>query len=121
MFVNFSNHPSDKWQRKQIEEAHKYGEIVDCPFPSVPSNATEEDIKKLADESVEKILILNPDAVMCSGEFTLTFSVLKRLMERGILCVCACSERKTVEQNQADGTTCKVSVFEFQGFRKYVY
>ena len=35
VFVNFTNHPSETWEEKQIEAAHQYGKIVDLPFPNV--------------------------------------------------------------------------------------
>lgn len=36
MFINFTNHSSEKWSGEQRMAAERYGEIVDIPFPSVP-------------------------------------------------------------------------------------
>lgn len=119
MFVNFSNHPVKNWNETQITAAGNYGEIREIPFPVVPPMATEEEVKKLAVENAEKILQFRPDAVMCQGEFTLTFAVVSILKKHGITCVSACSDRRTVEIIQEDGTSIKESVFSFYGFRQY--
>lgn len=34
-FVNFTNHPSEYWEEKQLKEALKYGKIYDLPFPAI--------------------------------------------------------------------------------------
>lgn len=119
MFVNFSNHPSEQWGSKQKLAASKFGEIRDVRFPAVSPMATTEEVVYLAQSCVEEILALQPDCVMCQGEFSLSLAVINRLQAKGICCVCACSERKVVEKQGLDGTTQKISVFEFQQFRKY--
>lgn len=35
VFINLTNHPSKYWGEQQKKEAHKYGAIVDIPFPNV--------------------------------------------------------------------------------------
>lgn len=35
VFINCSNHPSERWSREQKQAAEGYGEIVDLPFPEV--------------------------------------------------------------------------------------
>ena len=114
-FVNFSNHPSANWSKEQIEAAEKYGEICDYPFPSISATADEEEIAALADITAEKILAMNPEAVMCQGEFTLTYAVICRLVRHDVPVLAACSERQVREL--PDGK--KEVVFRFEGFRKY--
>lgn len=116
VFVNFTNHPSETWEEKQIEAAHQYGKIVDLPFPNVYPNAGERDIEALGEAYCQKILEWKPEAVLCQGEFSLTFFVVSRLRARGIKVLTACSERKTVQHGKV-----KSSVFVFSGFREYVY
>ena len=118
MFVNFSNHPSEQWPAAQRDAASVYGEITDTPFPSVPADATADEIDAMADECVSRILRKRPGAVMCQGEFTLTFAVVSKLRLNGITAVAACSERKTVEITE-NGTTRKTAVFDFRQFREY--
>lgn len=120
VFVNFSNHPSSKWGPKQIAEAQKYGEVVDIAFPKLNADLSEEDIEAIGNEIVEEIVSLNPTAVMCQGEFTLTHYVVARLSGRGISCLSACSERISQEIINADGTVSKVAIFEFVRFREYM-
>ena len=43
-FINLSNHPSDKWDEKQMEAAKQYGEVMDIPFPSIPAQADENEV-----------------------------------------------------------------------------
>ena len=119
MFINFSNHPSDKWDDNQLREARKWGEILDIPFPAVPAAADEAEVAALADEKLRQILAEKPDAVLCQGEFTLTYAVVEHLLEAGITVVAACSERVSEERQEADGHVEKVSVFRFQQFRRY--
>lgn len=119
MFLNFSNHPSDRWNKAQRQAAEGYGEIRDVPFPDVPSLAKTEEITILANQYSERIIRQHPDCVMCQGEFTLTMAVVRRLQKAGILCVCACSERRAVEEHMSDGTTKKTAIFEFVQFRPY--
>lgn len=114
-FINFSNHPSESWSVDQITAAEQYGEIKDYPFPSVPGDADEEMIASIADIAVEKILSMDPAAVMCQGEFTLTFAVISRLIKAGIAVLAACSERQV--QETEDGK--KIVSFHFEGFRCY--
>ena len=33
IFINFSNHPSDRWDDKQKKASEQYGRIKDIPFP----------------------------------------------------------------------------------------
>lgn len=114
VFVNFTNHPSDKWSREQFAAATQYGRVVDLPFPQVDPAATEEDVKKLADEYVKKILALRPTAVLCQGEFTLCYNVITMLKEQGVPAFAACS-RRIVEE---EGDT-RVAKFVFEGLRAY--
>ena len=119
MFVNFSNHPVNNWNEAQLSAARAYGEIAEVPFPVVPPMATEEEVMKIAKESAERIQKLEPDVVMCQGEFTVAFAVVNILKEQGVTCVSACSDRRTIETVLEDGTIKKESVFSFCRFRKY--
>ncbi len=102
-----------------MEAARKYGQIIDLAFPQVDSCATAEDIAKLADVYAGYILDYNPAAVMCQGEFTLVYSVIRRLQRQGVLCLAACSERRTIEEKQPDGSVKKTAIFAFSRFREY--
>lgn len=118
-FVNFSNHPSYMWGSKQFSSGEVYGDIVDLPFPSVPATFNETQISSLAAEYVDKILALDPSAVMCQGEYTLSFAVAKRLTHLGIPVFSACSERGTEDIIREDGSTIRSNVFKFVQFRQY--
>ena len=119
MFINLTNHPSDQWSNEQRDAADKYGSILDIPFPNVSPESTEEDIARLAETYTEKILRMNPDAVLCQGEICLAFAIAERLRAHHIPVLAACSERITEETAQADGSTYKVSRFVFRRFRQY--
>lgn len=122
MFINFSNHPSGKWPDRQIEYTVKnYGEIVDVAFPNVPVEATEQDIQALADDSILKMkdYLVDPSTtVMCQGEFTLSYAVIRKLIEKNYCVVAAITTRNTKEE-VINGKVTKVSEFVFCGYREY--
>lgn len=114
VFVNFTNHPSDKWEKCQLQAALEYGEIVDVPFPNVDPAGDELYIRVLAQESVEKIMNYEPEVVLCQGEFCLVYQVAARLMHRGVIVLAACSERIVKEKANK-----KETVFVFRQFRQF--
>ena len=120
IFINFSNHPSELWSDEQKNSARRLfgGQIVDIPFPQVSASADENALKDLALRCVEKLCSYQPAAVMCQGEFGLTFQIVTLLKEHGIRTVYSCSERKTVERKTDTGTV-KTSEFCFVRFRDY--
>lgn len=113
-FVNFSNHPSEKWEDEQKKAAQIYGKLVDVPFPNVLPSASEEEVAQLAEEMVKKIMECQPAAVMCQGEFTLSFQVAAKLKQQNITVVAACSERCVRESGDE-----KIVKFRFCRFRKF--
>lgn len=120
MFINCSNHSSDKWSVKQLNAAKVYGEIVDISFPNVSPSANKQEIISMASELLAQIVSLKPNAVMCQGEFTLTFALVKMLQEKEITVLSACSERQSVDVYKDDGSTERRAVFEFAQFREYI-
>ena len=94
MFINFTNHPSNRWSGNQISAAEKYGKITDVPFPAVDPAATSEEIKQLADEKTAELIALDPSAVLCQGEMSLCFAMTSRLKKAGIKVLCATTERR---------------------------
>ncbi len=119
IFVNHTNHPSERWSAEQISAAQVYGEILDIPFPAVDAEATPAQVAALVEENLEKILALKPAAVLCQGEFNYTFVLVERLKSFGVKVVAATSERATVDEILPDGSTRQVSTFRFVQFREY--
>lgn len=118
-FINVSNHPSSKWSSAQVQAALALAEnIIDVPFPNVPSTASTEDVKALAAEVAAKVPETASIALV-QGEMTLTVSLVRQLQARGINVVAACSERRSVETVNPDGSVTKTAVFEFVQFRSY--
>lgn len=118
MFINFSHHPSFSWEQEQLDATTKYGEIVDIPFVNVPPEATEQEVYRIAEEQVEKIAKLAPAAVLCQGEMLLTYYMVNLLKAKGILVVCASTNRISKEV-VVNGHIEKRSCFRFVQFRKY--
>ena len=115
VFLNLSNHPLSEWGEPQKQQALGFGceDLVDMPFPAVPPDATTEQVRELAAETVRRI----PQSVthaMVMGEFTLTFELVRRLQKRGVRCLVATTTRD-VEQRGDE----KVVRFHFEGFREY--
>ena len=119
IFVNHTNHPSERWSAEQISAAQVYGEILDIGFPTVRAEATPKEIDALVQENLEKILMLKPVAVLCQGEFNYTFAMVERLKKIGMTALAATSERVAVEEILSDGSTRQISTFRFVQFRKY--
>ena len=119
ILVNFTNHPSGFWEKAQREEALKYGEIVDVPFPHVNEFADTQEISRLSQKYIEKIVEMKPAAVVCQGEFCLSYQVIKQLKERNIKVMAACSKREAFETKIEDGSIVKTAVFRFVQFREY--
>ena len=120
MFINFSNHPSENWGEAQTKAALEYGEIVDYPFPAVESFWDDEKMQMEIEDCGRKIAALNPAAVLCQGEFVLTFGVVKFLKAHGIKCLSAYSRRESEEVTKPDGSVEKRSIFLFEKFREYL-
>ena len=129
MFINFSNHPSELWSDEQITAAKEYGKIVDVEFPAVSIQMSSQKILELAEKQIELLnncvcnenLTLNQVTIMCQGEFSLTYAMIKSLKKHYPKCkiVCATSERHVVEE-KVDNCTVKKIVFSFGGFREYL-
>ncbi len=119
VFVNFSNHPADRWSKEQRVTAEEFGRVVDEPFPPVLANLDERGVALLADEAVLRIMAHRPAAVLCQGEFTLAFAVVERLKAKGVKVLAASSDRVIETETDEDGETRKVSVFRFIRFRAY--
>ena len=118
MLVNFSNHPSRYWGKKQRDASRCYGDVIDLPFPTVAPNNNYNQLQTLALEWVHRILELgdiHDMTVHIMGEMTFTFMVVSRLKEMGIKCIASTTERKTTYND--DGT--KLSEFSFVKFREY--
>ncbi len=119
MFINLSNHPSSLWAEEQLKEAEKFGKIKDVPFPFVSPYATENDIEKIAETIVCDIMKEKPDAVMCQGEFSLSYAIISRLLQKEVTVLTACSEREAEEQILDNGGVKKICLYKFIKFRKY--
>lgn len=118
LFINLSNHPSDKWSKEQLDAAKAYGECMDMPFPSIDPLEDENKISEIADKYVAEIMDKAKDydvTVHAMGEMNLTFNIVSKLQKRGITCVASTSYRITEEMG--DGT--KKIEFHFKRFRKY--
>lgn len=114
IFINFTNHPSDKWGKEQMDGASAYGKVIDIPFPAVDPGATREEIIELASGYIDEIMKHHPIAVLCQGEFTLCYSVISGLKAHGVVVLAACSRRLVVETEEG-----KIVRFVFEGFREY--
>ena len=119
IFINLSSHPSTAWSLQQLSEASKYGDIVDRAFPEVDPHMSGEDVRKTAQNIAAEIAEIKPDAVMCQGEFTLTYALVQALKAYQITVFAACSQRCTEETTDENGNTVKKAVFRFVQFRTY--
>ncbi|MCR4644634.1 MAG: TM1812 family CRISPR-associated protein [Oscillospiraceae bacterium] len=121
VFVNFSNHPSDKWSAEQRSAALALAsvqKIEDVPFPQVSAEASETDITGLAVKYAQEIAEMRPAVVMCMGETGLCFEMVNRLKSKSIRVVYTTTEREASE-HVTEQSAVKTSVFRFVRFRDY--
>ena len=117
--INHTNHPSTRWGQDQLTAAKVYGEIIDFPFPVINPSASTTEVVELVQENLEKILKLEPNAVLCQGEFNYSFAMVERLKNLGITALAATSERVGRVEILPDGSTQQISTFRFVRFREY--
>lgn len=118
MFINLSNHPSGLWEQKQMNMAHRYGTIVDLPFPAIPAEEDEAYIVSLAERYARMIIDrYRPgiDVVHVMGEMCFSFALVCQLHKAGFTCVASTSERKVKDK----GNGHKEAYFSFVRFRRY--
>lgn len=116
MFINLTNHPSEKWSEEQIKAARCYGEIADIPFPSIKPTASTNDIIELAELMIDKIKSIDSNpTVHVMGEMTFTYHVVSRLKALGITCVASTTKRNIIIT--PDGK--EIPDFKFVQFREY--
>ena len=119
MFINLSNHALQNWSTKQKEEAEKYGELIDLPFPNISPYADSVEIDRLVEKYFNKGMGYHNPVVMLQGEFIFTFRLATKLKAAGIKVVAGRSERIVVESVNSEGIPVKKSEFHFAGFMEY--
>ncbi len=118
-FFNISNHPSSRWGETQ--KAAAGAAIVDVPFPQVPPEMGEEEVKTMAAATVDAISPApqEGDMAMVSGEFIATVEIVREMQRRGVKCVVATTRRETVETVSPDGKAVKTATFTFVKWRAF--
>ena len=119
IFVNHTNHASSKWSAEQKAAAETFGRIVDLPFPEVPPNFSAEEVRQMVLKNLQEILKFAPVAVLCQGEFSYTVAMVEALKKNSIPVMAATSERVVSEIVEEDGSTKRISIFQFVRFRLY--
>ncbi len=121
VFINISNHPSNKWNTEQLTAAREFGDILDIDFPQITPNETIEEIQHKANSIFSRICSFDNPVVMVQGEFTLTYQLVKMLQDANIRAVASTQKRVSEESVDENGNTIKVSSFCFEGFRDYYF
>ncbi|GAB4292181.1 MAG: hypothetical protein Kow0068_17430 [Marinilabiliales bacterium] len=123
MLINLSNHPSDKWSKKQKDKAlETYQNIVDIDFPAINPNWDTKEIIELSKKYYSIIMnrfkedeIINEtNAVHIMGELTFTYHLIRQLKSSGITCIASTTVRNVEEKNGK-----KIVEFNFVRFREY--
>lgn len=118
VFVNFTNHPSEKWSEEQLSAARAVGTVTDLKFPDIPTDIAPDSFDRLVEEYRHKILELcrgRKGTVHIQGEMTFVFRMVTELKARHIRCVASVTKRNTVDLGNGKSQ----SVFVFEGFREY--
>ncbi|MEN9444194.1 MAG: hypothetical protein RIS47_1084 [Bacteroidota bacterium] len=118
MLINLSNHPSAQWSEAQRTAAiAQFGAIHDLQFPSVPPEATTEEVIQIADDLALACRRLDteygPVSVMIAGEQCVMYHTVRYLKAAYFACYAATSERKVVQKSATE----KSIEFSFVQFR----
>jgi hypothetical protein len=126
VFLNVSNHPSDRWDESQkkgaleLFQSSSSEEVkwLDIAYPAIPPQATLPEVKEICDTVVSQIkaLVNEGDEVIAlvQGEMTSLFYLVPALQKQGIKVFAATTERVAVENGGV-----KTSIFKFCKFREY--
>jgi len=119
MLINLSNHPSEKWSKKQLNATLEYGQILDMAFPAIDPAASTEEIEALANAYYAEIVNIFKDrddncAVHLMGELTFTFALVQKLQKKGIKCIASTTQRLVTDNGPS-----KTVEFNFCRFREY--
>lgn len=118
MFVNISNHQTNKWDKDQYNAATEFGSIIDVEFPLIPPVWDSDEVYRLATNYYSrcKNLIADHDSVVfhVAGEPVFCFYLIQLLLEGGFKVMTSTTQRKVVEEGDK-----KISVFKFVRFREY--
>ena len=126
LFINLSNHPSQKWSAKQIARALELVDncpIFDIDFPVIDPEMTSTEVKYLAEEYINKIndLLKDNDVDSCiihvMGEMTFVFAFVNLVNTYYNSMKCVASTTRRIVSEDENGN--KVSTFEFVDFRDY--
>ncbi len=120
MLINLSNHPSSQWGASQLQAATQFGQIIDIPFPEIEPDWDASQVEQLAEEYLDKILMLASDRneipiVHLMGEYVFCFQMATMLKTNSITVLVSTSRRHSVMND--DGT--KTIRFDFVRFREY--
>ena len=116
MFVNLSHHPATGWDRAQRAACEAVASpIVDMDFPDVAPQASAAEVAALATRLAGSEPLVQAQAVLVQGEFTLVWRLVHELRGRGIRCFAATSERRVTV---VEGV--KRSEFLFVRLREYL-
>jgi len=110
------------WSDDQIQAAIEGGLGIPTDLqgsmPLVDPAASTHDVEAMAHDIVKSILAMRPSAAFVAGEPTLTLVLVRELQARGIRCVSATTERRSIERKIGDKIE-KVSQFCFVRWRDY--
>lgn len=130
ILFNISNHSSDKWS---VAQKQNWDRVIDIPFPNIDPNwDTAEVIENAVSPIAGKLGELVTQEfgqtpaelnIMLQGEFSFCH-LFKEVMDKNlngdkVVWWIPTTERKTVEKVKEDGTTEKISIFEFCRWRKF--
>jgi NADH:ubiquinone oxidoreductase subunit C len=121
MLINLTNHPKEKWTKKQFDVAlKKYKRIIDIPFPNISPKANTKQVMAKASKYFKQIMDLlknSPDknnAVHLMGEFTFVYHLVNMLKKKKVKVLVSTTHRIVEEKDNK-----KIVTFDFVRFREY--
>ncbi|MDD3940833.1 MAG: hypothetical protein PHQ01_04660 [Candidatus Pacebacteria bacterium] len=119
MLINFSNHPTSTWSKRQMETAiAQFDEVVDFPFPQIDPESSTEQIKILAQQLFDELIDSYDKeniTIHLMGELSIVYQLVNLFKKADIPCVVSTTKREVEEL--PDGSI--NSLFRFVKFRAY--
>ncbi|WP_407445922.1 hypothetical protein [Fibrobacter sp.] len=122
MFFNLSNHPHTNWGNTQLKAAHKWGEIIDIPFPDVKGQSSEQDILVSAQKCLQELKVAADDAIFVAGEYGTVFPIVDELLDQGKTVLSSVSINELdyrTGENGAHERTIRFNFVNFVPYRKF--
>ena len=130
IFINLSNHPTDKWseaQKAAVINKYQPKQIIDIAFPPINPEWNLDRVRTLVHAYREEIINHLQDKddyiiLHIMGEMCFTHALVNMMSAYKVNCICSTTKRVVTTKYDDNGVEIgKETQFEFCKFRDYYY